>query len=271
MSLAQRAAAEPALAESHVLGMAEMGYRGLSEQWLMRRAGDLHWRLIARAMGQAEAVFACAEGRPLYAAFCASRLVVERPDAPRLGGRLDLSARLFRVGRSRLGSLVALRDDEGTLGRIALVSAFVGRTEGGGNRSLARRAPRALALPSATSVELDTLARGAGRVSALLRGRAPEGQGLRLTPCPALDFNAAGLLYFPSFAALADRAEWAAGRAPDRPLAAREAVFLGNVEPGEPVEIRLFPRRRGRAALLSGADGRPLALLGMRQAGEYCM
>jgi probable biosynthetic protein (TIGR04099 family) len=118
--------------------MAEMGYRGLSEQWLMRRAGDLHWRLIARAMGQAEAVFACAEGRPLYAAFCASRLVVDRPEAPRLGGRLDLSARLFRVGRSRLGSSVTLSDASGTVGRIALVSAFVGRAQGGGNRSLAQ-------------------------------------------------------------------------------------------------------------------------------------
>lgn len=264
MSLAQRAAAEHPLGESHVLGMAEMGFRGLSEQWLMRRAGDLHWRLIARAMGQLDAVFACAEGRPLYAAFCASRLVLDRPGAPRLGGRLNLSARLFRVGRSRLGSIVTLCDAAGTVGRIALVSAFVGRAEGGGNRSLARRAPRALALPSATDAGLDALARGAARTAALLRGLRPEGRGLRLTPCPGLDFNAAGLLYFPSFAALADRAEFAAGLAPDGPLAARYAVFLGNVEPGETVEVRLVSRRAHRAALLSGTDRRPLALLRAR-------
>lgn len=264
MSVAQRAATERPLEESHVLGMAEMGFRGLSEQWLMRRAGDLHWRLIAQAMGQREAVFACAGGRPLYAAFCASRLVLDRPEAPRLGGRLDLSARLFRVGRSRLGSLVMLCDAGGIVGRIALVSAFVGRAEEGGNRSLARRAPRALALPSATDTGLDALARGVARVAAALRGRAPEGRGLELTPCPGLDFNAAGLLYFPSFAALADRAEFAAGVAPDQPLAGRDAIFLGNVEPGEPVEVRLFSRRIHRAALLSGADGRPLALLRAR-------
>lgn len=264
MSLAERAEAEQPLTESHVLGMAEMGFRGLSEQWLMRRAGDLHWRLIARAMGQRDAVFACAEGRPLYAAFCASRLVLDRPHAPRLGGRLDLSARLFRVGRSRLGSIVTLRAAAGAIGRVALVSAFVGRAEGGDNRSLARRAPRALALPSATDAALDALARGAARTAAVLRGWTPEGEGLRLTPCPGLDFNAAGLLYFPSFAALVDRAEFAAGLASDRWLAAREAVFLGNVEAGEPVEVRLYSRRAHRAAVLTGSDGRPLALLRAR-------
>ena len=48
MSLARRAPEAEILRESHPLGMAEMGFDGISEQWIMRRAGDLHWRLIAR-------------------------------------------------------------------------------------------------------------------------------------------------------------------------------------------------------------------------------
>lgn len=264
MNLAWRAEPGPELAEDHVLGMAEMGFSGLSEQWLMRRAGDLHWRLIARAMGQREAVFACAEGRPLYAAFCATRLVIDRPEAPRLGGRFGLSASLFRVGRSRLGSRVTLRCDGAPIGRIALVSAFVGRGEGAGNRALVRRAPRAMVAPAATMAELDALSARAARIAARLRGLRLDGPAQRLLPCPAVDFNAAGLLYFPSFAALVDRAEFAAGMPPGRLLLRRDVCFFGNVEPGEPVEIHLFPRRAGSIALVGGADRRPLAAMRMQ-------
>jgi probable biosynthetic protein (TIGR04099 family) len=264
MTRTARAPEAESLGESHTLGMAEMGFAGLSEQWLMRRAGDLHWRLIAGAMGQAEAVFTCAEGRPLYAAFCASRLALTDPEAPRLGGGLDLETRLYRVGRSRLGSLTALRVAGRVIGQLALVSVFVGRSEGGGNRALVRRAPRVLALPDLTAPDLDRLAASAARAAAWARAWRPEGRAVTLLPTPSVDFNAAGLLYFPSFAALADRASFAAGLSHAAPLRARAVAYLGNVEQGEPVSVVPIPRRDGGLALVTGADHRPLAILRAR-------
>lgn len=250
----------PAIVESHRLGMAEMGFDGVSEQWLMRRAGDLHWRLIARAMGQPEAVFTCAEERPLYAAFCATRLTLDHPELPRLGADLALRGRLFRVGRSRLGSLVDLTVNGRPTGGIALVSVFVGRGEAGNNRSLVRRAPRMVAVPAETSPHLDLLARHAARAALAFRGSPDGGAGSWLRPCPALDFNAAGLLYFPSFIALADRAAFEAGEH-ILPIRQRTVCYLGNVEPGERVRVTPSRRRRGRIDAVRGADGRSLALL----------
>lgn len=257
MSRAERVgAAAPVLWEDHRLGMAEMGYRGLSEQWLMRRAGDLHWRLIAAAMGQAEAVFTCTAGKPLYAAFCASRLRLSRPDLPRLGGDLRLSGSLYRVGLSRLGSCQSLRLGGIRIGTIRLVSVFVGHDDPTRNRSVVRRAPRVMATPPTAPVALDLLARRAARVAA---GPFRIVPAQRLVPCPATDFNAAGLLYFPSFAALVERADVERGAGANRLLTERTTVYLGNLDPGEPVGIGFRSARDGHLALLE-ADGRPLAL-----------
>jgi probable biosynthetic protein (TIGR04098 family) len=77
---------------------------------------------------------------------------------------------------------------------------------------------------------------------------------LRLTPCPSLDFNAVGLLYFPSFSALAERAEWiATGEA--KPLLQRDMFYFGNLEAGESVDLY----RRGENTSLCRADGQMIA------------
>lgn len=257
--------AGPAVAETHRLGLAELGYRGLSEQWLMRRAGDLHWRLIADAMGQREPAFVCAEGKPLYAAFCVSSLRLRDPTAPRINGVLDLSARLWRLGRTRLVSEQAVCLERRQIGRIRLVSTFVGRETAGSNRSIVRRMPRIMALPPEAPDSLALFAARGGRVAAALPTLQPSSWPAQrradLLPCPATDFNAVGLLYFPSFAALTERADFAKGGAHDRLLRARDVIYTGNVEPGEGVEITFRDGRCGHLSHIAGSDGRPLALL----------
>jgi len=256
------------LEERHVLGMAEMGYRGLSEQWLKRRAGDLHWQLIARAMGQREAVFTCSDGEPLYAAFCATSVKLARPELPRLGGQLTLSADFYRVGHGRLSSLLTISADGVEVGRMVLVSMFVGRTEPGVNRSVVRRSPRALAMPPEAPLAIRRVAEHSSVVArdirnqAFMRASLPERQ--RVLPCPATDFNAAGLLYFPSFSALADRALFQAGETQIGMLASRHVIYLGNVEPGEWTDIRFRRLPLGHDVALFGSDERPLALMRVR-------
>lgn len=250
-------APHPGLAEDHVLGMAEMGYAGLSEQWLTRRAGDLHWRLIAQAMGQRRAVFTCAQGQPLYAAFCASSLRLGTP--PDLGDTLRLTARLGQLGYGRLASVQRIEAEGRLVGRIVLVSAFVGRTDPNSNHGVVRRMPRAMALPAPAPRIAQHLAFHAARI-ARARPRL-LGESATLLPCPALDFNAARLMYFPSFAALAERAETALGGRWDRRIVARDVIYQGNVEPGEAVRVTVGPDARHRLSELRADDGRPLALM----------
>jgi len=250
-------AAAPVRWEDHRLGMAEMGYRGLSEQWLMRRAGDLHWQLIAAAMGQDEAHFTCAAGRPLYAAFCTSRLRISRPERPQLGGTLRLLGEIFSIGYSRLCSRQSLRMGGDEIGTIELISVFVGHDDPARNRSVVRRAPRVMAAPPAAPTALKLLARRAAGIAASPPRIAPD---RHLLPCPSTEFNAAGLLYFPSFVALVERADFECGASPDRLLTERSTVYMGNLDPGEAVGVGFRPARGGHLAHLDAPDGSSLAL-----------
>ena len=98
---------------------------------------------------------------------------------------------------------------------------------------------------------------------------------LVIDPCPAQDFNDADFLYFSSFQAFVDRAEWKFLR-PMRPQLTtrqRDIVYHGNIEPGEHVTVTLRAVRHhdggdnalhdGRLAHWCGvareADGVPLA------------
>lgn len=258
----------PELVDRCVLGMAEMGYNGLSEQWLVRRAGDLHWRLIARAMGQKDAVFTCSAGQPLYAAFCATSLHIRRPELPRLGVDLTLSAELCRIGQGRLVSIQKISVEGQQVGRIVMISTFVGRSEPGRNRSIVRRTPRVQAMPPEAPSFVQRIARQAAMVARHAmrenHGFVPVEGAQTILPCPSTDFNAAGLLYFPSFSALAERALFEAGETRVRILSARHVVYLGNVEPGERISVTFSKRSRGTDIVLRGADGRPLSLMRVR-------
>ncbi|OLP47168.1 hypothetical protein BJF91_10230 [Allorhizobium taibaishanense] len=248
--------------------MAEMGYFGLSEQWLLRRAGDLHWRLIARAMGQQEAVFTCAAGEPLYAAFWASRLCFTSPERPRLGGELTLAADLYRVGHGRLASVQHIDVDGRQIGHVILISTFVGRAAPSSNRSIVRRAPRVLVVPSDAPALVQRMASNASEVACSAGKREwlmpATLQSSMVLPCPSNDFNAVGLLYFPSFSALVERAVFETGASHLRVLRSRNVVYLGNLEPGERVRVTFDQHPLRQCASLHGENERLIAVMRTR-------
>jgi probable biosynthetic protein (TIGR04099 family) len=248
--------------------MAEMGYRGLSEQWLLRRAGDLHWRLIAQAMGQHQAIFTCAKGEPLYAAFCFTSLRMTRPKAPYLGGNLELSGELYRTAQGRLASRQRITLDGGFIGELTLASTFVGRSADGSNSTIVRRNPRALAVPPDAPAPVQRIVdRGAAAARWMFHDKLAwlkENKGEKILPCPTTDFNAAALLYFPSYSALSDRALFQAGEAQSDFIAAREVSYVGNVEPGEVITVTFKRFARGYVVGIFGAENRPLAAMRIR-------
>ena len=235
-----------------VLGMAHLSPFGLSEQWLLRDCGDRHWSLIARALGQDSAVFADGAGRPVYAAFCATSLQLDpaRP-APGPGAAIEITATLHAVSGARIGSVqrIALGGQE--IGRMRMISAFVSHDDTGSNRRILRNtAMPGTGLPAAPP-SLAALDGRARRVARRLREARPGPDALlRATPVPALDFNAVGLLYFPTFSRLIETA-----RPSLRPLAWREVVYCGNVDAGETLSVH----DAGGGLDVARGDGRVIA------------
>ena len=256
------------------LGMPELCLGGLSETWLLKACGDLHWRLIADVCGVAAADFRAATGEKIYAAFCATQSDNLALDAFAEHDVLTIRSEIARTSRTRFASTHWLQRHGARAGRIVLLSTFVKRVEGGGNRSIAK-----VALPGLPAWDaLSSTAPIAALAARLRPGRWTEHRGFTyeeqadigrfdLRPCPTQDFNGAELLYFCAYQAFADRAEWALLDLPARGVAVRgrEIAFHGNLEPGERLTVRLRGlKRSGNAvehwmSLEAAADGRPLA------------
>lgn len=220
------------------LGMPQLGGCGLSESWLQKTCGEIHWRGLARSLGRPAEEWTDAVGQRVYAAFGLVRLSQGRLDHAREGQQLELHSRMAPVGRSQAWSQHRLHTADGPIGTLEMLSVFVGRGEDGSNRSV-RRVPMRDAAGE-TSPEALALA---DQARALRLGTAAadwrtDGEALTYLPCPRSDFNGAGLVYFPSFTAWSDRALFGWGRlsATDR-VVARECLFMGNQDIGRPVEL----------------------------------
>lgn len=250
-------AATPALEETVRLGMPQLGLGGLSESWLLKDLGDRHWMLLARMAGRDVPDFRDADGAPVYAAF--SALSVKDADFGRLreNDRLTIRSDIARVSRTQCASRHALSLKGRPVGSVELVSAFVRRAPGGGNHTVARVALEGFPPPAAPCPQgLAGLAAAlrAGRLGDHLGfdpGQAANGDGFEIDPCPVQDFNGAGFLYFASFLAFVDRAEWHfdGRRAPRATTRRRDMFFFGNIDPGERLHVRWVAARRADGQL----------------------
>ncbi len=229
------------------IGMPQLAPGGLSETWLLKACGHQHWRLLAHRLDLPAPDFRAADGARLYAAFTAVRLRDARLDRIPEHAVLAVDSVIEPVSRTQSRSRHVLSVAGRTLGVLEMLSVFVRRAETGVNRSIERALPQGRAMASAgADDDLAALARD------MRKGRWSEAHGLRrqdgrvlathlIEPCPHTDFNGADFLYFASFQAFLDRAEWAWF---GRPTAAassrqRDIAFHGNVELGEAVRLTL--------------------------------
>jgi len=245
-----------------VLGMPHLSGTGLSEPWLLKECGHRHWQMLAAAAGRAVPDFRAPDGTPIYAAFTGITVAADGFAACGEHEVLTVRSRLSRISRGRVFGEHVLTVDGRAVGRVGMTSAFVRRTRPGVNASVVRAEVPGLPPPGP-----DAAAEAHAAAIAALAPPTADGEGgpvVELAPCPSLDFNGAGFLYFVSYVAFADRAEWAlAPAAARRPLLHRTVRFLGNVDVGEHVVVRHRAGDGGtvRLDLSAASDGRPLAML----------
>lgn len=229
-----------ALSPSHhrrttmTLGMAQLAPQGLSEDWWLKYLGDVHWQLIADAVGQNTTLFRDVKGRQLYAAFCATEFTQHQPDLVGLGQPLDLRSDLWAAGRSRIQSNHSLVVNGVEVAQFTLLSTFVAHMENGINASVRRAKPYLIpvleAAPDGFAHETSAQAKEVKKADQ--RG----GNSTPLSTHVGVDFNAAGLLYFPSFTRLFEQTEAAiSGGFSWSPVQHRQVLYFGNIELGEPV------------------------------------
>jgi probable biosynthetic protein (TIGR04099 family) len=244
-----------ALSPPILIGMPQLSRTGLSESWLLKECGHRHWMLLAQCMGLTVPDFRDANGSRLYAAFTAVRVEGAGLAAVREHDWIRLRSSLARISRTQFMSRHAVECPGAPGIGVEMTSVFLRRTVSGSNRAVERGAAvERAAAPADRCPEpaLDLI-----RVGRLLRSNGPwEHHGFqnsqreamasyRFAPCPRNDFNGAEFLYFVSFQAIVDRAEWAWWRDAESETVAREIYFHGNADVGEALRVVLRGRRQG--------------------------
>jgi probable biosynthetic protein (TIGR04099 family) len=202
--------------------------------------------------------FQDADGEPIYAAFTA----VEIRDAAfcvlKQHDFLSFSGEIFRISQSQFTSVNRLSVNGKPVGTAELTSIFVKRTQKGHNRSIARSTVDDLP-PISPSETTSGFAATAAAIRndrwhehmGFRRAEATKGGCLVIDPCPSQDFNGVNLLYFATYQAFIDRAEWEFFKPIDSELSTvrRDLIYRGNIEPGERVAVTLLGSRRSTAGL----------------------
>ncbi|MDT4844310.1 putative biosynthetic protein [compost metagenome] len=258
------------LRQDYLAGMPHLAYVGLSENWLLKECGHLHWLMLARLKSFSVPAFSDREGRSAYAAFTAINLRGLQLERIVENTRFELHSRLQPAGRARHCSEHLLLAAGLPCGELTMLSTFVCRTRAGDNRSATRAQ---FAINEGTPVEPGQTARALLEAGKHWLEAEPVEQvwEQRFSPCPALDFNGAEFLYFAQFQATVERAEWALARSNRQlPCRERQLYFYGNLNPGDDLLLRLAPPVNvdgmQRCEIRRASDGRKLAEVLTRRA-----
>ncbi|WP_137719442.1 Pnap_2097 family protein [Methylobacillus flagellatus] len=235
----------------YLAGMPQLGYQGLSENWLLKECGHLHWTGLADKLGKATPEFIDDEGRKAYAAFIAVRVRAYSP-AIRENQSFVVRSALMQVAQARHFSAHALQPNEeaGTLAEAArwqveMLSTLVFRREADNNQSVMRAsfsaAPNIQSTPEAEELMETSMRMRKGVWSECMGFSRVERRNLKqmsFLPCPDIDFNGANFLYFANFQAFVERAEWQwFGRMTH--LVEREMYFYSNLNVGDRLVVQL--------------------------------
>lgn len=257
----------PGLTRDYPVNMPQMAMGGLSESWLFKELGDLHWALITDGLGVASSEMADANGDRLYPTFTRIRFRASVPLA-RFAENDTLRA---TGGIERFGSTYFFTNwmFAGSSGGIeaTLMSTFTKRSAEKSNTGLLKGVPLIpdqCAIPQCAAQPEFAVAFRQHR----LANERPASFVSDYALNPPTDINGVGLLYFAAYPLIVDTCEARAHADPvdwhmDRSVIARDVFYSANCD----LHDRIVYRRHddddtGLESSLSRAnDGKMMAFV----------
>jgi probable biosynthetic protein (TIGR04098 family) len=246
------AAAAPAvLRRSYQLNMPQMAQSGLSESWLFKEAGDLHWSLIAHGLRSPPSRLADDNGERLYATFTRIALASTCPLAGyREDESVTIEAKASRYGAGIFFSDATLDAGSGSV-RLTLMSSFAKYGKAGANTSLLKGQPHIP--PNCAIPPLPSLPEFGEAYRAKRGGQLPT----PVFECeyeilPPHDINGVGLLYFAAYPVIVDICTMRhAGRAFATHFSTRrrDIFYFANSDADETLIFRIHQWRAGERAI----------------------
>jgi probable biosynthetic protein (TIGR04098 family) len=227
------------------LNMPQMALSGLSESWLHKEIGDIHWSLITKGLRTPSSHLRDAGGSRLYATFTRLQMTCDAPLTAFLENeRVAIDTHISRYGAGMFFSDAAIQG-QGKAARIRVMSSFSKYGEAGANTSLLKGQPE---IPA--NCEIPTLAQLPKFGEEYRAGRSAR-LAEPIFECeyeivPPHDINGVGLLYFAAYPMINDICAMRhAGRsiATDFSTRERDVFYFANSDPNETLIYRLHDWR----------------------------
>src|ERR1700730_10297315 len=234
----------PGERRTYLLNMPQMAVGGLSESWLFKELGDIHWNTLAKALGQPTRLLSDSAGDRIYATFtriqlrssCALGIYKENE-------RIDIDSDMSRYGAGLYFSEATVNGATGSI-QARLMSSFSKFGATGSNTSLFKGLPE---LPPDCIIPALPEVPEFGRD---YQGRRAETLTPPIFECeyeimPSHDINGVGLLYFAAYPMIDDIC---AARHAGRKYATgfstryRDIFYFGNSDADDKLIYRLHRR-----------------------------
>jgi probable biosynthetic protein (TIGR04098 family) len=275
--------------DHYTLRLPQWSVCGLDERWLLQECGARHWDLLGEGCGVSPDQFADHSGHSVYASFfeihLSGSLSIEYKERKPI--TVHSSLEIFDCGQSISFHQFSLGDGAGVT--VQMKATFVRRQATDRKnrfvKELPRQLPRSFHLTRRLS-KVSTAGPTPGQEPFTPVGETLEGMGedvrshliateAEFLPCPALDFNGVGLLYFARYHEFADRLEWMwltrQGVIDIFAPAERKTHFLRNLDIGDSISASLLrPVAKGNALthtaiLRRNPDGKAIAVIETRK------
>jgi probable biosynthetic protein (TIGR04098 family) len=188
------------------LNMPQMALGALSEAWLFRELGDLHWTLISQGLRAPSSQLSDANGDRLYATFTRLRWSGTKPlKAFAENDRVSARAAIKRFGNGVFFGEIAFGAEQKHID-VQLMSSFTKRSSSSSNLSLLKGQPHVPAdSPIPVLDELPAFAQEYRQVRAATHSSVLFEHEYRILPYH--DINGVGLLYFAAYPTINDLCE----------------------------------------------------------------
>lgn len=218
------------------INMPQMAMSGLSESWLLKELGDMHWNMITDGLGSPSSELVDGSGSRLYATF--TRISFTIKPLSSYAENTPLILRKSACSRYGGGIYFSEIDISPGDGRVQLMSSFTKRGEGGSNLSLQKGQPT---IPESCQIPCLTDYPLFAEEYRARKGKVPAEPifEIEYEIVPQHDINGVGLLYFAAYPMISDICLAKHINTRNLSTVRRDIFYFGNCDENETLVFRL--------------------------------
>ena len=213
-ALVETVAPRISCSRSTEIRLPQMANRALSENWLLKEIGDMHWEMLSKGLEQKSSEFADRYGNRLYAAFARVNYAISPLNQFKENQLLDMEGQISRFSNCAYYSNINGNSGEHSF-KAELMSSFSARKENNNAKMMNEQPKRSVnhigELSECPEFYMDHRKLNKGKADEVFAGgyhfkiKDTVMEELEYDIDPGMDVNGVGLLYFAAYPMIADR------------------------------------------------------------------